>query len=184
MKNGIAYLRGLLWHLISYMKPNIDVGFKTRIFATAELDLSRGALLKISHGVKLRERAFISVRQGAKLIMDQNTSIGRDCKIVCHNSITIGEGTLLSPGVMIYDHDHKFDASNGVHRKEFNVKPISIGKNCWIGANVVILKGTTIGDRCVVGAGTVLKGEFSDDFLITQKRTTDIRVIERDKNNE
>ena len=45
-------------------------------------------------------------------------------------------------------------------------KPISIGKNCFIGCNSIILKGTTLGDGCVVGAGAVVSGQFPDNSII------------------
>lgn len=51
---------------------------------------------------------------------------------------------------------------------------MNIGKNCWIGANTVILRGTTIGDNSVIGAGCVLKGEYPAGAIIIQKRETTI----------
>jgi carbonic anhydrase/acetyltransferase-like protein (isoleucine patch superfamily) len=73
-------------------------------------------------------------------------------------SITIGEGTLVGTGAMIFDND--------LHRPvgEFSMedaaretaKPISIGRGCFIGARAIILKGVTIGDRCAVAAGAVV----------------------------
>jgi len=47
-------------------------------------------------------------------------------------------------------------------------------RNCWIGANTVILRGTTIGDNSVIGAGCVLKGEYPAGAIIIQKRETTI----------
>ena len=52
-----------------------------------------------------------------------------------------------------------------------------IGKNCWIGANTIILKGTIIGDNCVVGAGCVLKGKYPDSTIIIQKRITETKPL-------
>ena len=93
-----------------------------------------------------------------------------DCKIAVHERVIIGEGTLLSPNVLIYDHDHVFDSETGVHRKDFRTKPIVIGKNCWIGANTVILKGTTIGDNCVIGASSVVKASIPKGTVYVQKK--------------
>ncbi|MBP5395319.1 MAG: hypothetical protein J6Y18_05410 [Candidatus Methanomethylophilaceae archaeon] len=41
--------------------------------------------------------------------------------------------------------------------------PIKIGEDCWIGANVTILPGVTIGDRCIIGAGSVVTKDVPDD---------------------
>ena len=55
--------------------------------------------------------------------------------------------------------------------------PIIIGNDCWIGANTVILRGTKIGDNCVVGAGCVLKGVFPTNSVIVQKRQTSVEAF-------
>ena len=78
---------------------------------------------------------------------------------------------------MIYDHDHIFDKETGVDRKKYKVAPVVIGKNCWIGANAVILRGTTIGDNCVVGAGCVLKGNYSAFFCLNVAQTVSVHDV-------
>jgi acetyltransferase-like isoleucine patch superfamily enzyme len=40
--------------------------------------------------------------------------------------------------------------------KKFNTSPIKIGKNCWLGSNVIVLKGVEIGNNCVIGAGCII----------------------------
>ena len=45
-------------------------------------------------------------------------------------------------------------------------KPITIGNNVWIGANVIVLKGTVLGDNTVVGTGSVVKGEYPSNCVI------------------
>ena len=47
---------------------------------------------------------------------------------------------------------------------------IIIGKNVWIGANTVILRGTTIGDNAVIAAGSVLKGDVAPNTVFLNKR--------------
>lgn len=88
------------------------------------------------------------------------------------------EGVEFGPGVLIYDHDHQFSAESGVVEKEYKTAPIKIGKNSWIGANTIILRGTEIGKNCVVGAGSVIKGKYGDNCLIYQERITKIKDIE------
>ena len=84
----------------------------------------------------------------------------------------IGEGTEFGPSVYLYDHDHDYRV--GLKEEKFLSAPVVIGKNCWIGANTVILRGTVIGDNCVIGAGSVIKGCFPDKSVIVQRRTTEI----------
>ena len=89
-------------------------------------------------------------------------SIGRSCffnnycSINCFDSITIGSGCCFGEGVKIYDHDHDFRHPDGLAAREYKVDDVSIGKNCWIGANAIVLSGVTIEKGSVIGAGTVV----------------------------
>lgn len=175
IRNGIAYLRGLLLIMFSKVNKNRTVETNVRVFASSALDFDKGAIVRIGKGSKIRERAVISVRKNGTLVIGNKASIGMDCKITVHENVTIGEGTLLSPNVLIYDHDHVFDKEKGVHRKEFITKPVVIGKNCWIGSNSVIIKGTVIGDNCVIGAGCIVNGNIASGSVLIQKRTNTIK---------
>ena len=85
-------------------------------------------------------------------------------------AITLDSGVELSPNVQIYDHDHDFRADGGIKAGKYKTTPVSIGKNVWIGANSVILRGSTIGENAVVGAGSVVKGMIQENSVFVQKR--------------
>ena len=95
--------------------------------------------------------------------------INRNCTIVSRSAISIGNGTTIGPNVCIYDHDHNYKSGTG-----FIEKPISIGKNVWLGAGVTILKGCNIGDNVVVGAGTIITKDVPDNSVVYTHR--DIRI--------
>lgn len=97
--------------------------------------------------------------------------------IVALKSVKIGKGVEFGPNVLVYDHDHDFRAIGGLKANKFKYGEVSIGDNTWIGANTVILRGTHIGNGCVIGAGSIVKGEFPDNCIITQKRETSISLI-------
>ena len=112
---------------------------------------------------------IITVRNGAQLYMGKKSSLNADCKVICQKKICIGENTIFGPNVLIYDHDHVYDA-DGVKRNEFECDNVVIGNNCWIGAGTIILKGTNIGNNCVIAAGSVVKGRIPSGQLLVQKR--------------
>ena len=56
---------------------------------------------------------------------------------------------------------------------------IHIGKNCFLGCNSIILKGTFLGDGCVVGAGAVVSGKFEDNCVIAGNPAKIIRRLYR-----
>ena len=69
--------------------------------------------------------------------------------------IYIGDNVMLAPNVIIATAGHPIDA--GLRRKglQYN-KSVRIGKNCWLGAGVIVMPGVTIGDNSVIGAGSIV----------------------------
>lgn len=102
---------------------------------------------------------------------DAEIMIGNNCRINgayihAQNKITIGDNCVIASGVNIIDSNgHQLISKNRTIDRD-EPKPIAIGNNVWIGMNVIILKGTIIGNNCVVAAGSVVKGNFSDNSII------------------
>ena len=173
----MAFLRREILRLISLFSSSYKIGKKLRIYSSVNMSCRNKSKLIIENEVKIDRNTTISSLNGGILTIGSYTGIGEGNIIVCHDSIQIGDETILAPNVFIYDHDHKYDYASGVSKREYRTSPVIIGKNCWIGANTIILKGTIIGDNCVVGAGCVLKGQYPDGTIIIQKRITEIKPI-------
>ena len=136
----------------------------------------------LSNLVGLYSRTIIITRQpGAKIILGDNVGIS-GATIYAINGIEIGDNTLIGGNAKILDNDfHPMgieDRNNNV-REKIKSKPIKIGKNCFIGCNSIILKGTELGDGCIVGAGAVVSGKFEAGSIIAGNPARVIR-----KNNE
>jgi maltose O-acetyltransferase len=70
-------------------------------------------------------------------------------------AVTIGDKTQIGPGVQILTADHPRDPRQREAGLEFG-RPITIGRNVWIGGGAIILPGVTIGDDAIIGAGAVV----------------------------
>lgn len=175
LKNIFAVLRGNIVFGWNRIFGKCEFKNIVRIFKGADITIGKSGKLIVGKGVAIGARTVCTVRKGAVLKMGDMSNLNSDCKIVCHEKIEIGENTIFGPNVLVYDHDHLYSAECGVKRKEYVSSEIVIGKNCWIGANTVILRGTHIGDNCLVGAGSVVKGDFPSGSKIIQKRA-DVRV--------
>lgn len=179
LRKIFAVFRGECIRLtFSFFKQNITIGSKFAVYRNTKIISRKNCNIKVGHNVRIMEQSTISATNGGKLIIGNNVGIGEHNIIKCQEKISIGEGTLFGPNVFVYDHDHMFDAVNGVDRKKFNISEVVIGNNCWIGANVVILKGTHIGDNVVIGAGCVIHGSIPSGVVVTQKRETVEKVIQ------
>lgn len=87
------------------------------------------------------------------------------------NKITIGEGTIFGENVKIYDHNHCYkDTSIPIKAQGYTSAPIRIGKHCWIASNVTILKGVTIGDNCVIGAGCMIHKDVPEGTVLLNRQ--------------
>lgn len=146
-----------------------------------EVTVEKNCRLRIGRMLKMHNGAKLRVRRGGTLEIGDDFGMSNGCVVTAYDHVTIGDHVMLGPNVLIYDQDHDYRAPGGVAAKQYKTAPISIGNNVWIGANCVILRGTVLGDGCVVGAGTVLKGTFPPHARILQKRETE--VIEQDGNS-
>ena len=77
----------------------------------------------------------------------------------------------------IYDHNHIFNTSEKINKQSFNVGSVEIGDNCWICSNAVLLKGTKIGNNCVISAGCIINREIPANSLV--RNISSQQVIER-----
>ena len=100
----------------------------------------------------------------------KNVHVGRNvvfnfgCRFVDDADITIGDNTMLGPGVCISTAEHPLSPELRRNGLQYN-KPVHIEDNVWIGAGAVILAGVTIGRNTVIGAGSVVTKDIPADSL-------------------
>ena len=95
---------------------------------------------------------------GSKRGTFSSLALSGGCYLQAGNGITIGEGTIWGPNVTIISANHGDIETGGAWI--VSDKPVSIGKNCWLGANVTVLPGVRLGDNTVVGAGAVVTRSY------------------------
>lgn len=161
--------RYYLWKYKGRLSIEQDTNLNAR-----NLTIKNGGKVSFGEGVSVRDNVLFSCDSG-ELTVQQGCFFNRNALIVCHSRIVIGENLIFGPNVCIFDHDHAFTSNKGVEKNKFKCGEITIGKRCWIGANVVILRGSEIGDDCIVGAGVVLKGKFPSNSIITGFREYNVR---------
>lgn len=110
---------------------------------------------------KMHVGKHVDLKKGLRVSSPHNVTVGdyvsisSDVTLQAHAPITIGDYSLIAAGVTIVTAGHPLD------KREYEMRyaekqPVTIGKNCWIGAGAVICPGVTIGDGAVVGAGSVV----------------------------
>ena len=100
-----------------------------------------------------------------KVILHGGVFINNSCSFNCLERIEIGAGTMMGEGVRFYDHDHIYTAET-IEKWQWTTAPIRVGRDCWIGSNVTILKGVTIGDNTIIGAGCLIRNDIPSNSVV------------------
>lgn len=95
--------------------------------------------------------------------------------------IYVGDYTMLAPNVVISTAGHPILPELRVEGYQFN-SAVHIGRNCWLGAGVIVLPGVTIGDNTVIGAGSVVTRDIPANVVAMGTPCRPVREIsDRDK---
>lgn len=103
------------------------------------------------------------INYGKHTKIGKNVFINFDCTFLDLGGITIEDGVLIAPKVSLLSEGHPISPE---HRHSLTVGHIHIKKNAWIGANVTILQGVTIGENSVVAAGSVVSKDVPDNVIV------------------
>lgn len=183
----LIYNRNIIFSVRSLLDLRVRFhlkGNKTSLFfgkyiraQRMKFSISSGTL-KVSDMSYFGENSLIEVNNGT-LDIGKNVFMNRNCMIVCCEYVKIGDGTAFGANVSIYDHDHKIVREGNQNWSDSSKSSVIIGNNVWIGANTIILKGTSIGDNSVIAAGSVIKGSIPSHTIAIQKRETTFKTIDK-----
>jgi acetyltransferase-like isoleucine patch superfamily enzyme len=150
--------------------------------ANAEISFGDNCTVKsdfLSNLVGLYQKSIIVARESGKIKIGNNVGMS-GVTIYSRESIEIGDYTNIGGNVKILDNDfHPLDANARKmdDKSMIKAKAIKIGKNVFIGCNSIILKGSVIGDDCIVGAGSVVCGKFHNNAVIAGNPAKIIKEI-------
>jgi len=92
---------------------------------------------------------------GHHVHLGSNVYANAGLKLVDDTHIFIGDNTMLGPNVVLATAGHPIDPQLRQKGLQYNL-PVHIGRNCWLGAGVIVMPGVTIGDNTVIGAGSIV----------------------------
>ncbi len=168
--------------LYKFLYPNLTIGQKTKawgkFYITMYDPINSDGYIEIGDNfgiISEESRSGITFFCRCKLAVFKNgiIKIGNNVTlngtvITSRKQIEIGDNTIIAPNVIIMDSDFhnqwppekRFELSLSTNDKE-----IKIGKNVWIGMNSVILKGVSIGDNSIIGAGSVVSKSIPKNVI-------------------
>lgn len=155
-------------------KKNAEIGKNVKFGDIHYFEINSHAKeVIIGDNVKFYSQVNLTVGKSASLRIGANTTINKYTSIVALDGVQIGENCLVGENVKIYDNNHKIDIVEGIqvpNHKEFSVGKVTIGNNVWLTSNVTILKGVTIGDNSVIGAGCVIFKDVPANSTVVNKQ--------------
>jgi acetyltransferase-like isoleucine patch superfamily enzyme len=171
LKNQIAKVKSSLTQLGSILE----------IRGGAQINLLDGSTkddIIVHENVMLLGCHLFSSHHG-KIEIGNNVKIGSRSQILCVDKVVIGDYTAIATDVTIVDNNnhpinpeyrefmrttpHNSDARSWIHSDH---KPVILGRNCWIGSDVRIQKGVTIGDNSVIAACSVVTKDVPANCIV------------------
>jgi acetyltransferase-like isoleucine patch superfamily enzyme len=174
-RNGLPWNRARIhWELLrreAFARWPLE-GNVLEAFADGRLEIGPQALLE--PGVWLTAPAPARIRIG------EGTFLNRGVMVAAVELVEIGAHCMLANGCFVTDGNHRFDdPEKPVPWQGFTTKgPTRIGDNVWLGANVVVTSGVTIGERAVVGANSVVVQDVPPRTIAAGVPARAIRAIE------
>ncbi len=132
------------------------------------LQEKRSAMLKeifadVGEGCYI-ESPFYSNWGGRHVHLGKNVYANFGATFVDDTHIYIGDCTMLGPNVTLATAGHPIDPELRGRGLQYNM-PVRIGKNCWLGAGVIVMPGVTIGDNTVIGAGSIVTKDIPSNVV-------------------
>lgn len=116
---------------------------------------------------------------GSNILLGERVFFNFNCVVLDVCQVKIGNFTMFGPAVQIYTATHPMNAK--LRREQEFAKPITIGSDVWVGGGAILCPGVTIGDRCVIGAGSVVTRDVAEGVFAAGNPCRVIRELTEDE---
>ena len=174
-------------YLLFILKRTAIVGKNVRLFVHARWTNNKKNQLRIGDNVVLGKVEF-NIHEKGKLIIGHYTAIS-GLRVECTDEVTIGKYCQISYNVNIHDNNsHPPEKrksqmlgkeSNSIYLSE--IKPVHIGDNVWIGHDVTIMKGVTIGENSIIATGSIVTKDVLPNTIVAGNSAKPVEQINSDK---
>ena len=160
-----------------YCGKNVKFEEYSEIHGLCSHGLYFGNNVTIGRNTVIRPSSYYGVGNiGYGIDIGENSSVGPYGYIGCSGKVQIGNDVMIGPKVSIFAENHNFaDKSRTIKSQGVNNKGIKIENDCWIGSNVIILDGVTIGHGSIIGAGTLIAKDVPANSIVYDKRNKEYR---------
>ncbi len=166
MHSGELYISGddeILKEQLKYLNKLYDFN------ATRPTEMNKRSELLKDMFAEIGENCYIEppfhANWGGKHVhFGKNVYANFNLTLVDDGHIYVGDYTMIGPNVTIATAGHPIAPALREQAYQYNF-PVHIGKNCWLGAGVVVVPGVTIGDNTVIGAGSIVTKDIPSNVV-------------------
>lgn len=178
MKKIVYALSYILYYFIARHLPSTYAPYA--LFSGKwRTSLARRMFSKCGKGVNIEHGAFFG--SGRDIEIGDNSALGIDSRV--SGPLSIGNDVMMGPNVSIFTQNHETENIYKPMRLQTAPKEkVTVGNDCWIGANCVILPGVTIGNGVIIGAGAVVTRDVPDLAVVGGVPAKIIKMREQKEN--
>ncbi len=144
------------------------------------LEALREGRLEVGEGTLFEPNVWLTAPGDARIRIGEGCFLNIGVMVAAHELVEIGDHCMFANGCFVTDASHRFDdLEQPITWQGFTSKgPTLIGDNVWCGANVVVTSGVTIGERCVIGANSVVTRDLPPRTICAGSPAKVLREIE------
>lgn len=144
-----------------YLMRNFDVLIETDVTSKYTETISFGKNCTVQSGSYL-----YGSRSGSQVSIADNVVISMNNVILGEAGVFIDSGTHLGPNVTVLTQYAHRESSESAGELVLRYQPVSIGKNCWLGAGTIIMPGTILADSCTTAPNSVVYGKWGNGEVL------------------
>lgn len=145
------------------------MAYKNNCFLGKCLYIRNVGCIKLGRNIKIHDyfriecyKEYLGEKYTPNLSIGNNVNIGPNFTSLVADTINIGEKCLFAGNVSLITENHGInpESSDSYQQEPICAGPIIIGKGCWFGQNVVVLPNVSIGERCIIGANSLVNTDI------------------------
>jgi acetyltransferase-like isoleucine patch superfamily enzyme len=163
------------WYRRRY--PNLVVG--DGVLFIGKLRLRGGTRLVLGDDVRVRQEVIVN---GGGTVTVGHDTLLNGCWIGAADRVDVGAWCLVSDcNISDTDYHNLLPAQRHTALTPKAVSPVTLGRNVWVGARAIVLKGTTVGDDTVIGSGAVVRGTVPAGVVVAGNPAVVVRTFAPDE---